>query len=198
MSPALILASASPRRRELLARVGITATVIPADIDESVHQEEAVLDYVRRVAAAKAHAIAKDNPGRWVLAADTIVEQAGDALGKPESPAEAEAMLQQLRGGEHRVTTAMALQRDEECHNEAVTTIVHMRDFADAELTAYIKGGEWRGKAGAYAVQGMAAAFVSEVQGSISNVIGLPLAEVVVLLGNLGVANATYPAENAS
>ncbi len=198
MSTSLILASASPRRRELLARVGIRATVIPADIDESVHKGEAVLDYVCRVAAAKAHVVAADHPGRWVLAADTIVEQAGEALGKPGTQAEAEAMLRRLRGAEHRVTTAMALQRDEVCHNQAVTTVVQMRDFADAELAAYVAGGEWRGKAGGYAVQGMAASFVCEVRGSISNVIGLPLAEIVVLLARLGVADATYPAENAS
>ena len=130
----------------------------------------------------------------------TIVEQGGEALGKPVDRAEADAMLRRLRGGVHRVTTAMALQRtgaDSVARTSAVSTEVHMRAFSDAELSAYLDGGEWQGKAGAYAVQGMAAAFVAEVRGSISNVIGLPLSEVVVLLGALGIAQPRYPADQA-
>jgi septum formation protein len=200
MSPTLILASASPRRRELLARVGIVTRVIPADIDESVLPGEDVIVYALRVASDKALTVATKNPGEWVLAADTIVEQGGEALGKPRDAEEALSMLTRLRGGVHRVTTAMALQRSgehPEVHSKAVTTEVHMRDFSDQELAAYIEGAEWRGKAGAYAVQGMAAAFVSEVRGSISNVIGLPLAEVVVWLAEAGIAEPSYPREQA-
>jgi septum formation protein len=199
MSHTLILASASPRRRELLERVGIVTRVIPADIDESVLPGEEVVAYALRVAGEKAAAVAEQNPGDWVLAADTIVEQGGEALGKPADAAEAKAMLVRLRNGSHRVTTAMALVRrsDAKAHSLAVSTEVHMRDFSDRELAAYIVGGEWQGKAGAYAVQGMAAAFVREVRGSISNVIGLPLAEVVEWLGEAGIAEPTYPAEQA-
>ncbi|MCP4448619.1 MAG: septum formation protein Maf [Myxococcales bacterium] len=200
MSPALILASASPRRKELLARVGIDARVLPAGIDESALPGESVMDYVVRVAAEKARAVAELNPKAWVLAADTIVEEGGEALGKPADEASASAMLGRLRGGVHRVTTAMALHRtggEPVAHTQAVTTEVHMRAFSDAELAAYVAGGEWRGKAGGYAVQGMAAAFVTEVRGSISNVIGLPLAEVVVLLESLAIVSPSYPADQA-
>mgnify|MGYP003636840069 CR=1 FL=1 len=200
MAPTLILASASPRRKELLARVGIVTRVIPADIDESVLPNEDVVVYALRVAGDKAHAVAAQNPGQWVLAADTIVEQGGEALGKPKDAAEARSMLTRLRGGVHRVTTAMALQRagdDAEAHSKSVTTEVHMRTFSEQELEHYLEGGEWQGKAGAYAVQGMAAAFVTEVRGSISNVIGLPLAEVVVWLAEADIAAPSYPAEQA-
>ncbi len=173
---------------------------MPADIDESVHFGEEVVAYALRVAGEKATAIAKANPGEWVLAADTIVEQGGEALGKPVDAQQAQEMLSRLRGRAHRVTTAMALQRigeKSDLHSKAVSTEVHMRNFSDVELQAYIASGEWRGKAGAYAVQGMAAAFVSEVRGSISNVIGLPLAEVVIWLGEAGIAQPSYPAEQA-
>ncbi len=201
MSEGLILASASPRRRELLERVGIVTKVIPADVDESVLPGEEVLAYALRVAGDKAAAIAKVNRGTWVLAADTIVEEGEDALGKPADSMDAEAMLRRLRNGVHRVTTAMALRRDGDGETTSevrcVTTEVHMRNFSDAELQAYLAGGEWQGKAGGYAVQGMAAAFVSEVRGSISNVIGLPLAEVVVWLGELGIAEPNYPVDQA-
>ncbi len=200
MSQDLILASASPRRRELLERIGFAISVIPADIDESVRPGEPVIDYALRVAADKAATVAKANPGCWVLAADTIVEQGGEALGKPRDESDAEGMLLRLRGDVHRVTTAMCLQRfggAAAVRTQAVSTEVFMRDFSDAELAAYVAGGEWRGKAGGYAVQGMAAAFVSEIRGSISNVIGLPLAEVVVLLREFGIATPSYPREQA-
>lgn len=175
-------------------------TVLPADIDESVRPGEDVTEYALRVAGEKAAAIAAAHPGSWVLAADTIVEEGGKAIGKPSDAAEATRMLERLRGTVHRVTTAMSLQKLGDAsvvHSQAVTTEVQMRMFSDDELTAYVEGGEWRGKAGAYAVQGMAAAFVSEIRGSISNVIGLPLAEVVTLLAEHGVANPSYPADMA-
>jgi len=200
MPTPLILASASPRRRDLLQQIGIATTVIPADIDESVEEGEAVLAYALRVAAAKAEAVAASWPGQWVLAADTVVQLGDAALGKPRDAAEAGSMLRSLRGRVHQVTTAMALQRagaDSIARSMAVHTQVHMREFSDAELQAYVDGGEWQGKAGGYAVQGMAAAFVTKVEGSITNVIGLPLAEVVEWLAEFGIAAPAYPADQA-
>lgn len=197
MSDSLILASASPRRRELLQRIGISAEVLAADVDESVLAGEEAVGYATRVASAKAEKVADARPGEWVLAADTVVEVAGAPMGKAADRKEAEAMLRGLRGTAHRVTTAISLCRTGEgaAHvSRAITTEVVMRDFTDAELLGYLDAPEWQGKAGAYAVQGMAAAFVTEIRGSISNVIGLPLAEVVALLAERGVAVPNYPA----
>lgn len=188
----LILASASPRRRELLERVGIEVAVVPADVDESVMDGEEAVPYATRVAASKANTIALREPDRWVLAADTVVEVSGAPLGKPSDVAEARQMLLELRGSVHRVTTAMCLRGRGTAVSSAVTTEVVMRNFADWELAQYLEASEWQGKAGAYAVQGMAAAFVLEVRGSITNVIGLPLSEVVCLLQEHGVTRADY------
>jgi len=187
---AIILASASPRRRELLERIGISIEVMAADVDESVLPEEEAVSYARRVANAKANRIAQQNAGRIIVAADTVVEVDATPMGKAGSLAEARKMLIALRGREHRVTTAVALVGASEAALKnclSVTTVVVMRVFSDAELEDYLAAGEWQGKAGAYAVQGMAAAFVREVRGSITNVIGLPLAEVVEALSEHGV-----------
>lgn len=173
----LILASASPRRRELLERVGVALVVRPADIDEAMLPGEAPLPYVRRVAAAKAAAVALA-PGDWALAADTIVERDGAVLGKAADDAEAASMLRRLAGGTHRVTTAVVL-RGATTRAFDVTTEVELVALDDAAIADYVASGEWRGKAGAYAVQGIAAAFVRTVRGSITNVIGLPLAETL-------------------
>ncbi len=182
----IVLASASPRRRELLERIGLAIEIVPADVDETQLAGEPPLDYVRRVAAAKADAIAARDP-RWVLAADTIVELDGDVLGKAADAAEARAMLARLRGRVHHVTTAFAL-RGPRRHDAHVTSEVAMTAFGDDALDEYVASGEWRGKAGAYAVQGIAAALVAEVRGSPTNVIGLPLAEVVAALAACGAA----------
>lgn len=186
----LVLASASPRRRELLERIGVAIEVRPADIDESEHPGEAPLAYVRRVAAAKAAALA-GGPS-WVLAADTIVEIDGVVLGKAADDAEATAMLRRLRGRTHRVTTAVALAGPGGHFERLVTTEVAMVDASDRVVADYVAAGEWRGKAGAYAVQGIAAALVREIRGSITNVIGLPLAEVVELLAEAGAAVPSF------
>jgi septum formation protein len=186
----LVLASASPRRRELLERIGVAIEVRPADIDESEHPGEAPLAYVRRVAVAKAAALA-GGPS-WVLAADTIVEIDGVVLGKAADDAEATAMLRQLRGRTHRVTTAVALAGPGGHFERLVTTEVAMVNASDQVVADYVAAGEWRGKAGAYAVQGIAAALVREIRGSITNVIGLPLAEVVELLAEAGAAVPSF------
>jgi septum formation protein len=174
----LVLASASPRRKELLERIGVPIEVRPADVDETQRAGEAPLAYVRRVAAAKADAVT----GAWVLAADTIVELDGDVLGKAADADEARAMLRRLAGRRHHVTTAWVLRGPEARTAGDVTTEVAMIALAAADLDDYVASGEWRGKAGAYAVQGIAAALVSEIRGSITNVIGLPLAEIALAL----------------
>ncbi len=193
MSEPLILASGSPRRRELLSRVGLTIDVVPADVDETPHPGEAALAYAQRLAADKADAVARDRAERWVLAADTIVEIDGDILGKAADAAEARAMVSRLAGRAHRVTTAFAVRGPGGAHaDRVVTTSVSVRALDTAEIDDYVASGEWRGKAGAYAVQGIAAALVTGVTGSITNVIGLPLAEVLVELRALGAPAPRY------
>ncbi len=174
----LVLASASPRRKEMLERIGVPLAVRPADVDETQAPGEPPLAYVMRVARAKADAAR----GEWILAAATIGELDGDVRGKAADAAEARAMLRALRGRRHRVTTAWVLRGPHARDEGAVTSEVVMTDASDAELDDYVASGEWRGKAGAYAVQGIAAALVAEVHGSISNVIGLPLAEIAAAL----------------
>lgn len=184
----LVLASGSPRRKELLARVGIALAIKPADIDESPHDGEAPLDYAARLAAGKADAIASSlSQPAWVLGADTIVEIDGKILGKASDPAEAISMLTRLAGRVHRVSTAFAVRGPGgAAADRVVTTEVSMRPAATDEIADYVAAGEWRGKAGAYAIQGMAAALVDEIRGSVTNVIGLPLAEVLAELARLG------------
>lgn len=165
--------------------------VRPADVDETQRAGESPLAYARRVAAEKADALAA--PGTWVLAADTIVEIDGEVLGKAGDDDEARAMLRKLRGRTHRVTTAFAI-RGPRRHDGDVTSEVVMTAFGDDDLEDYVASGEWRGKAGAYAVQGIAAVLVAEVRGSITNVIGLPLAEVVAALAALGAAAPRFTA----
>ena len=189
MSLPLVLASASPRRRELLERIGLPIEVHPADIDERTQDGELPEAYVARIARAKAFAIARRR-GHWVLAADTTVTLDGAILGKADTPEEATRMLQGLAGRTHRVLTAFVLvgERDDKpCVREGlVASEVVMVDADAATLADYVASGEWRGKAGAYALQGIGAALVSAVRGSVTNVIGLPLAEVVAALREVG------------
>jgi septum formation protein len=181
----LVLASASPRRKELLERIGVPLDVRPADVDETRAPGEPPLAYVTRIARAKADA-ARGEQDDYVLAADTIVELEGDVLGKAADAREARAMLARLRGRRHQVITAWVLRGPHGRDEGIVTSAVVMTDASDAELDDYVASGEWRGKAGAYAVQGIAAALVAEVHGSITNVIGLPLAEVAAALRRAG------------
>jgi septum formation protein len=183
----LILASTSPRRRELLERVGVSIEIVAPEIDESALAGEEPAAYVRRVAAAKSAAVAGRAPDRWVLAADTVVVIDGDILGKPDGPAGARAMLSRLSARTHRVITAFALRAPggDEAVREVVTE-VSFRALGGDDIAAYLRSGEWRGKAGAYAAQGIAAAFVSGVRGSFSNVVGLPLSDVLEELARAG------------
>ncbi|HEY0476111.1 MAG TPA: nucleoside triphosphate pyrophosphatase [Kofleriaceae bacterium] len=189
MSLPLLLASASPRRRELLERIGVAIEVHPADVDERAQDGEAPEAYVARIARAKAIAIARRSD-LWVLAADTTVTLDGAILGKAESPEEATRMLRWLSGRTHQVLTAFVLvgERDgRSCVREGlVSSDVAMVDLDAPTLADYVASGEWRGKAGAYAIQGIGAALVREVRGSVTNVVGLPLAEVVAALREVG------------
>ncbi|HLK89082.1 MAG TPA: Maf family protein [Polyangia bacterium] len=192
----LVLASASPRRRELLERLGLVLEVAPAEVDETPHADEKPLDYARRVAAAKCDTVADGvAAGRdlAVLGADTTVIVEDAILGKPADDTEARAMLLRLGGRRHEVVTAYTLRFGARRVERAVTTLVAMRALQPAEVEAYVASGEGRDKAGAYAVQGIAAAFVTELRGSLTNVIGLPLAEVLADLQALG-ALPRYPA----
>jgi septum formation protein len=179
----LILASASPRRRELLERVGFAFAVAPADVDEREQPGEPPAEYVRRIAGAKAAAV--NAPNAWVLAADTTVTIDGQILGKAATPDEAADMLRRLSGRTHQVLTAFVV-RGPTVVERLVATDVTMIELPDATIAEYVASNEWRGKAGAYAIQGIAAALVREIRGSVTNVIGLPLAEVVAALAEAG------------
>jgi septum formation protein len=182
----LVLASASPRRRELLERVGLRIEVRAADVDENPLAGEEPGAYVQRLAHDKARAVSRA-ADEWVLAADTTVTIDGLILGKAETPEEAERMLRLLSGRSHYVMTGFAiLGPDERVHEGRAVTSVRMRTLDDDTLADYVACGEWRGKAGAYAIQGIAAALVLEVEGSVTNVIGLPLAEVLAGLREVG------------
>jgi septum formation protein len=183
----VVLASASPRRKELLERLGLRLQVVPAAIDETPRPDEHAADYVRRMAAEKCAAVATGAEAALpVLAADTIVVADRQILGKPTGPDDAAGMLRRLAGRRHEVTTAYRVQRGSAAAERAVSTTVAFRLIAPAEIDAYVASGEWEGKAGGYAIQGIAAVFATEIRGSLTNVIGLPLAEVIADLRAVG------------
>jgi len=191
----LVLASASPRRSELLRRSGIRFEVRPADIPEIEQPGEAPLAFALRLARDKALAVAKQlgaSPPRWVLGADTIVVLDGEVLGKPRDADHALELLVRLSGRVHSVVTAVALVASDSLRvrHTAVTSRVEMRDVPRDELLAYVATGEPLDKAGGYAVQGGARSFVTRIEGSETNVIGLPLDETLALLGEAGSGGA--------
>ena len=188
----LILASASPRRRELLAQIGVAARVEPAEIDESLIEGEAAGDYVLRLAREKAQKIYDMlPPSRRVsticLGSDTSVVFAGRVLGKPANFAESQSMLRQLSGTKHQVMTAVALVGAFGVREQLVTTDVWFRTLSDTEIETYWACGEPQDKAGSYGIQGLGAVFVDHIEGSYSAVVGLPLAETSELLRTAGV-----------
>ncbi|MFO8152248.1 Maf family protein [Thioalkalivibrio sp.] len=187
MTRPLLLASASPRRRELLAQLGLQFTVAPVGIDESPRPGEAPAALVSRLSRAKAEvALAAADPQQWVLGADTVVAVGQEILGKPGNGAAAAAMLRRLSGRGHTVYTGLHLaRRNHSGHGRTVRTRVRMRVIEDSEISAYVATGEPLGKAGAYAIQGRAAAFVRCIAGSYSNVVGLPLFELDAMLRGL-------------
>ncbi|MDY6873573.1 MAG: Maf family protein [Chloroflexota bacterium] len=183
----LILASNSPRRKELLALFGWPFEVIPADIDERQRLNEAPVRYVRRLACEKAQAIAEQEQG-LIMAADTIVVDGDELLGKPNGPADAGRMLQQLRGRTHQVYTGIALIDTETgtSVDDVCRTDVPMRTYSDAEMDAYIASGDPLDKAGAYAIQHAGFHPVMEMTGCFASVMGLPLCHLSVALCCMG------------
>lgn len=191
-TPRLILASASPRRRELLALLGIVFEIAPANIDETQRPAEPPLAYVQRLSAQKAAAVARAAaPPAVVLAADTVVICDGAILGKPADADAARAMLRALRGRAHTVCTALTLARLESgaparTLTRVTSTEVHMRAYTDAEIDAYIATGDPFDKAGGYAIQHAGFAPAADISGSYTNVVGLPLETLRALLAEIG------------
>lgn len=176
----LVLGSGSPRRRELLARAGLEFEVRPADIDETAHEFETPTEYVRRLSLEKSAAVI--GPSRIVLAADTTVDVDGRVLEKPLDDADAAAMLRVLSDRDHHVHTAVAIRSEHVLESFVVTTTVTFVELTPHMIDWYVRTGEARDKAGAYGIQGAAASFVARVDGSVTNVIGLPMAETLAVL----------------
>jgi len=183
----VILASQSPRRRELLTLIGIKHEVQPADIDESLLPGELPAPHAERLARAKARTIAERVPGAVVIAADTIVVVDGDVLGKPRDAAAAHAMLKRLSGRAHTVLTAIAVAHDSKTESAVESVGVAFRALSDSEIDGYIATGEPMDKAGAYGIQGYGATIVERVDGDYFSVMGLGLRRLVELLGRVGV-----------
>ena len=183
--PHIILASASPRRKDLLTQIGASITVIPADVDESLTVTDPVA-FVKALSYRKAHAVfsgttkeGKMKKGDVVLGADTVVALDDEILGKPEDEADAVRMIDAMQGGHHRVLTGVTLiAADGKTITFAESTVVHLYPMSKAEIQSYVSSGEAFGKAGAYGIQGPFAAFVKKVDGSYTNVVGLPIGHV--------------------
>ncbi|OYW46112.1 MAG: septum formation protein Maf [Sphingomonadales bacterium 32-68-7] len=188
--PQLVLASASPRRRELLARLGLTdLSIAPADIDETPSKAEPPRDYAQRMAREKARAAAEApaNSGAHVLAGDTVVAVGRRILPKAEDEGTARACLALLSGRRHRVLSAIALLAPDGTLRERLSeTQVRFKRLSEEEVGAYLAGGEWHGKAGGYAIQGSAEGLIAWISGSHSGVVGLPLFETRALLKSAG------------
>lgn len=191
MNETLILASASPRRKELLKQIGLSFTVLPSSIEETFEFTESPQEVVIRLSLCKARDIAL-RPGiedRWIIGSDTVVVCHDQILGKPADDKDAAAMLRQLSGTSHLVVSGFAvidrLRKRQRC--EAVTTKVYFRHLTEEEIARYIATKEPADKAGAYAIQGIGACFVSGIEGSYTNVVGLPLCRLTLTLKELGV-----------
>jgi len=181
----LILASASPRRRQLLDLIGLRFRVAPATVDETAQPGETALEFAERAARDKAREIASAFPGAPVLAADTVVEIKGRVLGKPESEAEAAEMLAALSGSSHSVHTGMALASGDRCESLVDTAVVRFAPLTEREISWYVATGEPLDKAGAYAIQGCGGLFIESVEGSPHTVVGLPLHRLGELFADL-------------
>ncbi|ROT99502.1 Maf family protein [Histidinibacterium lentulum] len=182
----LVLASASPRRLDLLSQLGLEPDAVrPPEIDETPRPRELPRDYVRRMALEKAEA-SDARPGEVVLAADTTVTMGRRILGKPRDAEEARRFLEALSGRRHRVITAIAARRGDEIRVRDVLTQVRMKRLSPPEIAGYLATGDWQGKAGGYGIQGPAGAFIPWISGSHPAVMGLPLAETAALLTTMG------------
>jgi len=192
--PGLILASQSPRRKYLLEQAGLTFSIIPSDFDESSVTISDPDSYVRTLAEAKAVDISQKHPDSWVLGADTIVLIDNKILGKPGSENEARDMLKRLRGKIHQVLTGYCIccKNKDTLFSETVKTDVHFKSLSDAEIEWYIQTGEPLDKAGAYAIQGIGTFLVKRINGSYTNVVGLPVCEVIEFLINKGVVDLNF------
>jgi len=186
MNVPIVLASSSPRRKQLLELLGLTFEVVPADIDETWRNGEAPAVHAERLAREKAATVAR--PEALVVGADTIVVIGGEILGKPRDAGEARAMLRRLAGRDHEVFTAVAVAWQGKLASGTNRTAVHVRPLDDDTIAAYVATGEPLDKAGAYGIQGIGGGFISHVEGSRDNVMGLPLDEVVVALKRRGIA----------
>jgi septum formation protein len=186
-TPHVILASASPRRRELLTLVGIAHEVKPANVDESLFAGETPVGHSERLARSKAHTIAEREPNAVVIAADTIVVVDGEILGKPRDRADAVAMLTRLSGRSHAVFTAVAVARGGKTESAVEEVQVTFRPLTPGEINAYVGTGEPMDKAGAYGIQGYGATIVERVDGDYFSVMGLGVRRMVELLARIGV-----------
>jgi septum formation protein len=198
-TPQLVLASASPRRRELLERLGLAFAVVPSRAEEVLLPGESPREHVMRLSADKAREVA-DRPevtGRWFLGSDTVVLRDEEVLGKPRDEAEAEQMLESLSGRSHQVLSGYAVLDRETGATVAgaVATAVHFKELTETEIAGYIATREPLDKAGAYAIQGIGAFMVLGIEGSYTNVVGLPLCEVVEVLERLGAVRLFEKAE---
>lgn len=182
----VILASQSPRRRELLTLVGIRHVVSPADIDESVMPDEAPVPHCERLARAKAHVLAERHPDAVIIAADTIVVLDGDILGKPRDAADARVIIARLSGRTHTVYTAMAVALGERTESAVEEVAVTFRDLSAEDIAEYVATGEPMDKAGAYGIQGYGATIVERIDGDYFSVMGLGLRRLVALLERVG------------
>lgn len=190
MNYRIILASSSPRRRELLSTLGFAFDVMHPSADETVSGDETPEDFALRVSAEKAASVSGSlGEGAVVIGADTIVVVDGEILGKPEDPEEASSMLRKLSGKEHHVFTAFSIvkPKNEILHSEIVDTSVRVKPLAASEIEGYIKTGEPMDKAGAYGIQGIGSFMVRGIEGSYSNVVGLPVEELLAALKKLGI-----------
>ncbi|HET6488301.1 MAG TPA: Maf family protein [Syntrophales bacterium] len=187
----LILASASPRREEMLRLLGLRFSILHSNVDEAPSTGEQPEHYALRLSEAKARAVAGMRPGHWILGADTIVTIDDELLGKPRTTDEARCMIRKLSGREHTVITAFTLVNSEreEVIRRAVASQVRFKDVPEDEVAWYVATDEPYDKAGGYAVQGKASFLISEIHGSWTNVVGLPLCEVVEALKELGLVD---------
>ena len=183
----VVLASQSPRRRELLDLIGVTHTVAPADIDESVHDDEAPAAHAERLARTKAQVISAGEPNAVVIGSDTIVVIDGEILGKPRNASHATAMLQKLSGRTHTVVTAVAVANGARVLSGVEHVSVTFRTLTDEMIADYISTGEPMDKAGAYGIQGFGATIVERIDGDFFAVMGLPLGRMIELCSQLGV-----------
>jgi septum formation protein len=184
--PPLVLASRSPRRAELLRRLGLDFEIVPGEVDETYVDHEMPAAHAERLAREKAIAVAASRPGHLVLGSDTIVVLGSDVLGKPRDAAEAAAMLRRLSGREHEVFTGVALADGSRVHSAVERVAVRFRNLGDSEIDDYVATGEPLDKAGAYGIQDMGSALVESIQGDYFAVMGLPVVRTIDLLKRAG------------